>query len=230
MAQRTSSNNADDPTESDSEFEEDIDDEDVDSDGEESEGDEEGEDEPRSSRGDLRIQRLSREAARHRTRAKKLRSQLDEANAELTRLRQEGVSDEEGKKLKADSQKLQTENESLKDEIKSLKVGQAIRDGIQELNLNPKRAKAIIKVIDLDDIDVDEDGEVSGVSEALEQVTQDYPEWVMSQGDDDDDKATGNGRTSGQSSRKPVRKRPAGVDKAKLMQQFPALGRGYMGT
>lgn len=230
MAQRTSSKDTDDPTASERDFEEDIDDdEDVESDDDVSEGDEESEEESQPTKGDLRAQRLSREAARHRMRAKKLRSQLDNANAELAKLKQDGVSDEEGKQLKADSTKLQQENETLKNDIKSLKVGQAIRDGMQDLNLNPKRAKAVIKVIDLDEIDVDEDGEVSGVTEALEAITQEYPEWVISQRDDDDEKANGNGRPSGQSSRKPARKKQEGLDKTRLMQQFPALGRGYLG-
>lgn len=208
----------------------DTDDTDEESDDDADESDDDGdESEGTKSKGDPKLQRLSREAARHRMRAKKLRTENESLKADLKKIREEGVTDEEGKKLKADGAKLQQDNEALQLEVKTLKVGQSIRDEMQNLNLNPKKAKAIVKLIELDDIDVDEDGEVSGVVEALEAVAQDYPEWVMSQGDDDDDKGNGNGRSSGQSSRKPTRKKASGVDKAKLMQQFPALGRGYLG-
>jgi hypothetical protein len=181
------------------------------------------------SKEQSQVKRLTQEAARHRIRAKNWRNKAEKLEGELNELKSSGVSGDEGKKLKTDLEATRKERDSLTEEVKTLKVGQAIRDGMQELNLNQARAKAIIKVIDLDDIDLDEDGQVSGVTEALERVAQDYPEWVISQGDDDDSGANGNGRASGTSSRKPPRKKNSGPDRSKLLSQFPALAASYGG-
>lgn len=170
--------------------------------------------------------RLSREAAKYRTRARTYRQERDALQAEVQRLKDEGVTGDEAKELKTERDTLKTENQNLLEQVKSLKVGSAIRDEMAALSLNPKKAKAILKVIDLDDIDVEEDGEVSGVREALEDVAQEYPEWVISQ-EDDDDKG-GQDTSDRRSSRKPGRKKP-GVDRNKLLSQYPALGASYTG-
>lgn len=231
MAQRTSSDSSADEDE----FEDDVnDDDDVDedetgADEDENDEDEEGEKPPKSRR-DRRIEQLSKESARYRIKARNATKRVTELEAELEKIKKDGVTDEATKASLAEIPTLREENEDLKDQIKTFRVGDAIRNEMNELNLNPRRARAILKQIDLEDIEVEDDGEVSGVREALEKVAQDFPEWVIrSQGDDDDDKGT-NGRTSGQSSRKPGtsnRKKPQ-LDKNKLAAQFPALAGTYI--
>jgi hypothetical protein len=220
MAQRTTSDSSAD--EDDTDVDEDID-EDENEDEESTDEDEDEEDDKPRNRRDARIKRLSDENAKWRIRARKAGERARTLEAELEKLRSEGVDDETTKKSLAELPRLKEEIDDLREQVKTYRVGDAIRKEMDDLNLNPKRAQAILKQIDLDDIEVDEDG-VTGVHEALEKVAQDFPEWVMrSQGDDDGEAA--NGRTSGQSSRKPGtsnRKKPT-IDKAKLAAQFPAL-------
>lgn len=226
MAQRVSSD-------SDVDHDDDVDDEEVDDNDEsvdDDNDDDEGEEEATPTPEQRRTHKLTQEAARHRIRAKKALARVQALEEENRKLKEEGVTGDQAKEMKTENERLRQETEALANEVKTLKIGEAIRNGMSDLNLNTKRARSIVKLIDLDDIEVDEDGEVSGVTEALEHIAQEYPEWVIkSQGDDDDEKESTNGRASGQSSRKPGRQKRTGVDQKDLLNKFPALQQGYRG-
>jgi hypothetical protein len=187
-------------------------------DDEESEDDEE---QPAAEKKDPRIQELSRESAKYRRRLREERTAHEATKAELDKLKKDGTSDE---KLKSENTRLSDELEKLKAQNSTLQITQEIHKYVGELNLDPKRVKAIIRVIDLDDVDVDDDG-VSGVREALEQVAQDFPEWVVKpSGQDDND--DGGSQSRGQSSRKPAPKKRGGTDREALLKAYPALASG----
>lgn len=226
MAQRTTSDSG-----ADEDLDQDVDnDDDVEEDESTNDEDDDDEEEEQSSDGrDKRIKRLSDENAKWRIRAREGRDKIKKLEADIEKLRSEGVSDDEHKRIAAERDSLAKKNEDLLDQVKTFRVGDAIRQGMEEHSLNPKRAKAILNQIDLDDIEVEDDGDVTGVSEALEKVAQDFPEWVMrSQGDGDED-GSKNDRTSGQSSRKPgtTNRKKQQIDKKKLAAQFPALAASY---
>lgn len=171
--------------------------------------------------------RLSDEAARHRLRAKKAKQRADDLQAKL-----DAKEAEENDKDKPDLAKLQKERddavakaEDLGSAVNTLTIANAVRDEVAELDLNPKKIKAIIKVMDVDDIEVDDDGEVTGVREALEAVKKDYPEWIVKASgkdddEDDDDAPTSGGSTSG---KPPAKKKGKGIDREALAQKFAAL-------
>lgn len=46
----------------------------------------------------------------------------------------------------------------------------------------------LIKLIDHDELDIDDDGEVDGLDDAIEELKEDYPELFKTSDDDDDDK------------------------------------------
>jgi hypothetical protein len=99
------------------------------------------------------------------------------------------------------------------------------RDEAMALNLDPKRMRAIIKVMDMEDVEVDDDGEVTGVHEALETIAKDYPEWVIKPSGKDDEEGDDKDETSGSSSGKPFNRKKGskGIDREALAQRFPAL-------
>lgn len=207
----------DDSDDSDDANDDDSSDDEEDDDDSDDAGGKDGKAEP--DKKDLRIRDLSRESAKYRRRLREERKSHEDTRAELEKVKKDGVSDE---KLRKSNEDLQARVDSLTAENNNLRITQEIHKYVGELNLDPKRVKAIIRVIDLEDIDVDDDG-VSGVREALEQIAQDFPEWVVkNSGGDDDNNDDGGSRPGGQSSRKP-RKKAEGVDRNELLKIYPAL-------
>lgn len=205
-------------------FEDDDDDgssDDSESNDDDDDGDDEDSGEEDKSKNEAKLR--SEEAKRYRLRAKNYKAQLDKVTAELEQLKRDGVSDEETKRKLDELTKVSDERDSLRKELDLMRVGNAVRDHMSDLKLNPKRTKAILRVIDLDDVDVEEDGTVEGVREALEQIAQDYPEWVLDPGGDEDDDEGSRRRTSGRSSGKPRGKSKGGIDRNELASKFPAL-------
>lgn len=202
------------------ESEDDEDDADTSESDDEDDEDESDEDKkkPEADPKDLRIRDLSRESGRYRRRLREERAAHEATKEELSKVKKNGVSDE---KLRKANEELQAKVDSLTEANNTLRITQEIHKHVSELNLDPKRVRAIVRVIDLDDVDVDDDG-VSGVREALEQVAQDFPEWVVKPSGNDDKDDDGGSRPSGQSSRKP-RKKAEGIDRQTLLMNYPAL-------
>ena len=190
-------------------------------DNESEDSDDEDEKQPEADPKDKRIQELSRESGKYRRRLRDERTAHEATKAELEKVKKDGTSDE---KLKTENGRLTEEVEKLKAQNNTLLITQEIHKHVGELSLDPKRVKAVIRLIDLDDIDVDEDG-VSGVREALEQIAQDYPEWVVKPSGNDDKDDDGGSQPRGQSSRKPVKKK-GGLDRNELLKAYPALASG----
>jgi hypothetical protein len=167
----------------------------------------------------------SEEAKRWRLRFKAEKQEKEDLKKRLDAL--EKKDKPELDQVAAERDELKNDNDSLKSTNAKLSVRIAVRDSMAEHNLNPKKSKAIERlVLDNDDYDVDisDDGEVEGIDDALSQIAEDYPEWVLS----DDDTKDRNKDTSGGPSGKQTngkRRNKDGMDQASLEKKFPALRR-----
>lgn len=176
--------------------------------------------------------RLSDEAARRRRQARQLKQERDAARAELEQLK--GKDKPEVEQIKQERDTLKQNLESAESRLRSQAVRMAILEKASELQVKPGKIKYIPRLIDLDNIDVDDDGTVDGLDDELEAIKNDNPEWFSTNGhattngkdseddDEEDEEPTVRRRSSGKavSSKK---KGKAGYDLATLQGRFPAL-------
>lgn len=169
----------------------------------------------------------SEEAKKYRLRAKKERDRANDLAARLEKL--ENKDKPETDQLKGERDTLKTQNADLSDKLQKMAVRIAVRDEAADFNFNPKKMRSIEKLIDFDEVDVDDDGEVTGLREELERIADENPEWVLDGSDSDKDKdkdkgSSGAGRPSGKQTNGKKGGRD-GLDKAALERKFPALRR-----
>lgn len=168
------------------------------------------------------------------------RRQRNEARAEKRRL-EERIAQLENKDNKDDLENIKKERDDLKTNVQELEeklVGEQIRVGVIEqlgrYDLNPKRAKAIMREVlsgDHGELEIDDDGEIDGIDDVLKSVAKEYPEWVVKsksngeEEEEDDDKETKTRSTT--SGRATNRKKKSGneLDREYLSKKFPALRR-----
>lgn len=98
--------------------------------------------------------------------------------------------EEENKKLKAQNEtevekaRREATEEAAKaaaDKYKPVIVRKEAEAGLLEAGVKPEKIKRLIKLMDLDDIDIDEDGDVEGVEEQVESLREEYPELFKSE-------------------------------------------------
>lgn len=169
----------------------------------------------------------SEEAKKYRLRAKKERDRANDLAARLEKL--ENKDKPETDQLKSERDTLKTQNADLSDKLQKMAVRIAVRDEAADFNFNPKKMRSIEKLIDFDEVDVDDDGEVTGLREELERIADENPEWVLDSSDSDKDKdkdkdTSGGRRPSGKQTNGKKGGRE-GLDKAALERKFPALRR-----
>lgn len=201
-----------------------------------------------------RVKELSDEAARHRVRAKTQRTRAEKAEAKLSALAKkigvkvEDLEDEASiskleigngadadsrvKEMEADMLKLLQTNTELEESLRQRTVDDEIRDMATTMGFRSDRLKRVLRNIDRDDIEIDEDGKVLGVRDALEALKTEVPEWLSKSGgqdeDEDDDEETGStGSKSASSSKKfnGSKKSKSQLDKESLLKKYPALNR-----
>lgn len=160
---------------------------------------------------------LKDENARRRMEAKALKKTNDELAARLKAIEDKDKSDldkatgglteaqAKADKLAADNHKLVIENAFLTDN--------------KHAWANPKTA---LKLADLSKVEIDEDGTVTGLAEALDKLAKDEPYLLKKASDKDDDEDDEPKGPTGQ----PVGKKPKGnPSRDKLIAKYPALVR-----
>lgn len=164
-------------------------DEESDEDDDEDEDDEEEseEDDPR----DVRIQELSAEAKKRRIRARKDRERIEALEAENARLKGKKKDSKDDEESDEDDSALKQENEALKDRLFRSTLRTEFNDILDDpkSKVKFKDRKAAFRLLDLDEIEVDEDGEVDGLKDAIDDLAKSYPFLVETgKKDDEDDK------------------------------------------
>lgn len=107
--------------------------------------------------------------------AKEAKRRADAAEAERNQLRQAQESEQE--KIQRERDEYREQAETASQRADRLLVDSEIRDLAIDKGVDPKRVKRVLRLIDRDDITV-EDGEVDGVDEALDEVLGDFPEFL----------------------------------------------------
>lgn len=154
--------------------------------------------------------RALRTIRKQRAKEKQLKRERDEKAAEAERYRQEQESEQERKDRELAEAKEQLAAERTKRQSSAKAI--AIRDAAIELGVNPKRVKAALKLIDNEDITLDEDGNVDEdeLGAAIGDFLDEYPEFAAEKpeppAEDDEDEED-------ELERKPKRKPAARPDR-----------------
>jgi len=171
----------------------DADDDDDDSDDDDEDEDDKGKRKKQDPR-DVRIQELSAEAKKRRVKAREQRERIAELEAENTRLKgkSKGKEKEEDDEDDSESEDLKAEREKNKT-LEARLQQQTLRTEFNDILSNPKTKvkfidpKAAFRLVDLDDVEVDEDGDVEGMEDAIKDLAKSHPYLLVKEKDDDDD-------------------------------------------
>jgi len=198
------------------EDEEDDQDGDTDTGGAESEGEED--DEPKKGSGSSKIAELSKENAQRRNANKRLTAEVDELKKALQQFTDKDKS--EGDKALARVAELETEHAELQDKFATLRMEMAF---VKQQKYQLRNPALALKVVDLSEVEVDDDGEVIGLDKALEALKKSDPYLFKDSGDDDDqDDNPSKKQRTGES---PGRKDKNTVNREALLRKYPALQR-----
>lgn len=164
--------------------------------------------------------RLSDEAARYRNEAKEAKRQLQELNAWKQEQENKGKTEQE--RLESELNQFKSKVEQLEPVVKEQAVRLAFfESGAAAKFRNPKTA---LRLLDLKDVEVDEDGEVDSdaIGKLAEQLLKDEPYLAASsqEATDDDDDLPESGRPLNGKRRK-----DADANLENLKKKFPALRR-----
>lgn len=219
---------ADDDADDDDDDADDDDDDDDDSDDDDDEDDKEkGKKKPDPK--DVRIQELSAEAKKKRLRIRKQAERVAELEAENARLKGKGKKkvkddDEDDADEAEDSEEAKAaleENKTLKETLRK----QTIRTEFTDILSQPKQKikfkdpKVAFRLLDLEEVDVDEDGDVDGLEDAIKALAKKAPYLLVDDEKDEDDEddeqprrrktgqRTGGGRGKGKPNETALRKK-----------------------
>lgn len=177
---------------------------------------------------DARIVELSKEAKKKRMRIRSQAQRIAELEAENARLKGKGTDsgkDDDGKAADDAPNPLEQENQRLKQQL----VQQSLQTEFTTLTTGPqakikfKNPKTAFKLLDLDEVDVDDDGTFDGLEDAIAALAKSDP-YLVDDGKDDKDKDDkGTGRRVGQPTGS--RSKGANPNREKLLKKYPALRR-----
>lgn len=203
----------------------DADDADSADDKDDSDDDEDGDDADEDPK-DVRIQELSTEAKKKRLRIRAQAQRIAALEAENAQLKSKGTSQtgddkSDDKKDNAGPNPLEKENQELKERL----ARQSLQTEFNRLITGPKakvkfkNPATAFKLIDLDEVDIDEDGKIDGLQDAISALAKSDP-YLLDKGEDDDDE--GRPRRVGQPTGSRSKPNP---NREKLLKKYPALRR-----
>ena len=212
--------------EADDDKDKDEDDDDASGDDDDEDESDEDEDEDDKSKADPRIKELSDENAKWRVKFRKRGERITELEAENEKLRKgdspkkdEDKDDTSG--AAADSA-IKTENEELKQRL----AAQAIRQEFNDLVSGDKalakfaNPKTAFRLLDLDEVEIDEDGDITGLDVAIKALAKSDPYLLAKASKDDDDEGGPAGQPTGGRG-----KGKGNPNRDKLLDKYPALRR-----
>lgn len=216
------------------------DDDDDDGDDDDDDDDEDDEDEKakrKPSAEKRRIRELIAESTKHRKRASERGRRIAELEAEIAKLskgtKAKGKDDEDDSdEDDSEAAELKAQNEKLQERL----VTQTLRTEFTDLTTGPKalaqfkNPKAAFRLLDLDDVEIDDDGDIIGLDDAIKALAKSEPYLLVDKAKDEDDEDEDDDED------KPRRRRtgtPAGGSKRKkgnpnrdkLVSKYPALRR-----
>jgi hypothetical protein len=165
--------------------------------------------------GSPELAELKNENARRRQEAKAMKKTNDELAAKLKAIEDKDKSELD--KATGGLTEAQAKAEKLAAQNQELVIQNAFLMDNKHTWANPKAA---LKLADLSDVEIDEDGNVTGLAEALAALAKSDP-YLLKAEKDDDDEDDEKGPTG-----QPVGKKPRGnPSRDKLLDKYPALRR-----
>ena len=197
----------------------DEDDSDDDSDDDSSGGD--GKD--KANEPTAREKALLEEKARHLKRRRAAEQRADELQKKLQEL--EAKDTPEAQRVIAENASLKKNLEIMKEQLQEARLNNAfLADNSYEWH-NPARA---LRLADLSDVEIDQDGGVTGLKEALDALAKSDPYLLKSSGNGDskdnkNKKDPAEGKPGSGDSANGNKGKPKGLDKAALENKYPGL-------
>lgn len=220
------------------EDDEDDDTDEGDDDGDEGDEDDDDEDEDDSSAKrkrspeSKRIQELVGEAKRYRLKAREHRNRIAELETEVANLKKSKGSKAKDDEDDSDAGESETEAKLQAELDKSTRANEDLLIRLEFMGntkFSWKNPKAALRLLDLSDVEITDDGEVEGLDEAIEALAKSDP-YLLAKGKDDEDE------DDEDEDEKPRRKRSTGTppgskrtkgnpNRDKLVSKYPALRR-----
>lgn len=204
------------------EDDDDDDDDDNDDDPDDDAGSADDKDDKDDKVSDPDKQRLSREAAKHRNKAKEQRARAEAAEARVREL-EDKDNDDDKAKLKRDLDEANEKLNGASTTLGSTLLRAAFAEAQLELGRFKDQDYALYLLGKTEDVEV-EDGEVVGMTEWVKDLVENKPDLFVSSGDDeedDDEEEEDEKSNSGKSSSR--KKKKSGLDEQTLKDKFPAL-------
>lgn len=192
---------ADDDADDEDDDDEDDSDDDEDDDSDDDEDDDSKGKKRKTDPKDERIKELSAEAKKKRLRIRTQAQKIADLEAENTRLKKgsktkaKAKDDEDEDASEADDSELEAEREKTK-ALETRLQQQTLRTEFNDILADPKSKikfidpKAAFRLLDLDDVEIDEDGDVEGMEDAIKDLAKRAPYLVVKpkkKGEDDED-------------------------------------------
>jgi predicted RNase H-like nuclease (RuvC/YqgF family) len=166
---------------------------------------------------DKRIQEVSAEAKKYRLKNRELRTEVAQLKAQVAEL-------SKGKKKAKDDDGDDDEVQPDVETTRKLEAAQRQNEDLAirlEFLANKKHSwknpKAALKLLDLSEVEIDEDGDVVGLDEAIDQLAKDEP-YLLEQQEEPKQRR----RATGQSTKS---QRKGNPNRDKLVSKYPALRR-----
>ena len=166
---------------------------------------------------DPRVKELSDEAARRRIENKELKTQLDEAMKSLKAIEDKDKSEVE--RATARVAELEAKQAEMEASLQKERIEKAFLASNKYAWHSPDRALALV---DLSEVNIDDDGAVSGLDKALEKLAKSDPYLIKAT---DDAGGSGAKTPSGTPAGSGSKGDKGAADREKLMVKYPALRR-----
>lgn len=200
----------------------DVDDTDDDADDDDKDKDKAKSDKDKSqSDKDARVAELEAQLEKRSKSVKMARADRERLEKELKQLRDKDLPEIE--KLKTE---LAESNKALEDSKATLRQQRIDLAFLRDNTHTWRNPATALKLADLSKVDVDDDGEVSGLKAALDALAKSDPYLLAdTKSDKDDDKSDkdDDGKPKGSTGSPNNRNRSGGTDKKKLVSRFPSM-------
>lgn len=174
------------------------------------------------------INGLKAEIEKNRTEKETAEKQLAKAQKELGEMKKEAEENSGKNPYKVKYDAIKEEFDNFKKDIKSKETHTAKVDAfkalLKEVGVNEKRIGSVVKVSDIDSIELDEDGKIKNVDDLKKSIKEEWSDFIPTEGAKGADTSTPPKNNGGSTmTREEIRKIADPVARQKAMAENPSL-------